>query len=372
VEIPVPPYIEINGRRIGAGHPTYIVAEMSANHGQRFQHAVELVKAAKACGADAIKLQTYRADTITIDCDNAYFQIHGTLWNGRTLYDLYNEATTPWDWHLGLKQIATELDLDFFSTPFDASAVDFLEGMQVPAHKVASFENCDGALLRKIAGTGKPVIASTGMTTLAEIEELVRTVREAGGKQLALLKCTSAYPAPPEEMNLKTIPHLAETFDVPVGLSDHTLGTVIPIAAVTLGACIVEKHFTLSRSLGGADSAFSLEPSEFQAMVEGIRTAERALGTVQYGLNSAESKSRAFRRSLFVVQDVKAGEVFHTGNVRSIRPGYGLHPRHLEQVLGRVATRNIERGTPLQWDLVGGPSDFTAGRMEKETADASG
>jgi len=347
------PFIEIGGLRIGPSHPVYVIAELSANHGQRFEQAVELVRAAKACGADAVKLQTYTPDTLTIDCDNEFFRIKDTLWHGRTLYDLYREAFTPWEWQPKLKRVADELGIDFFSTPFDASAVEFLERMNVAAYKVASFENCDIGLLRKVAATGKPIIASTGMATLAEIDELVDTVFSAGAQQLALLKCTSAYPALPEEMNLRTIPHLADAFGLPVGLSDHTLGVAVPIAAVSLGACIIEKHFTLSRAAGGPDSAFSLEPEEFKNMVQSIRVAEQALGTVHYGLSAGETKSRAFRRSLFVVKNIKAGEIFSRENIRSIRPGQGLHPRHLAEILGRVASRDIERGTPLRWEWVG-------------------
>jgi N-acetylneuraminate synthase len=360
------PIIEIRGRRIGAGQPVYVIAEISANHGQCFESAAELVRVAKACGADAVKLQTYTADTLTIDCANDFFKIRGTLWNGRTLYDLYREAFTPWDWQPKLKQIAEKIGLELFSTPFDDSAVDFLENLDVPAHKIASFENGDIGLLRKVAATGKPIIASTGMATLGEIDELVRTVRAAGAKELALLKCTSAYPAPPEEMNLRTIPHLAKAFGVPVGLSDHTLGTTAPITAVALGASIIEKHFTLSRSDGGPDSAFSLEPGEFKEMIDGIRAAEKMLGRIHYGLSPAEQKSRAFRRSLFVVADMRAGERFTARNLRSIRPGHGLHTRHFDDIIGRVATRNIERGTPLTWDMAGGaaaePMDETMKR----------
>jgi len=348
------PHIEIDDRRVGPDCPTYIVAEMSANHNQDFEQAVQIIQAAKEAGADAVKLQTYTPDTLTIDCDNEYFRITGTLWDGRTLYDLYGEAYTPWDWQPRLKEIANELGLDLFSTPFDATAVDFLEEMGVPAYKVASFENVDLPLLRRIARTGKPMIMSTGMAALAEIDEAVRTIREAGGGQLALLKCTSAYPALPEEMNLRTIPHLAEAFGVPVGLSDHTLGIAVPVAAVALGACIVEKHFALSRALPGPDSAFSLEPHEFEAMVEAVRTTEKARGTVRYGVSGGEAESRVFRRSLFVVRDVKSGEIFTTDNVRPIRPGYGLHSRYLDEVLGRRASRDIKRGTPLSWSLVAG------------------
>lgn len=347
-------FIEINGRRIGPGEPVYIIAEMSANHNQDFDRAVKIVETAKDVGADAIKLQTYKPDTMTIDCEKEHFRIgEGTIWEGRNLYDLYGEAYTPWDWQPRLKDIAKELGLDLFSTPFDETAVDFLEEMGVPVYKVASFENVDLPLLRRIALTGKPIIMSTGMSSLAEIDEAIRTIREAGGDQLALLKCTSAYPAPPEEMNLRTIPHLAEAFGLPTGLSDHTLGCPMPVAAVAVGACIVEKHFTLSRDEPGADSAFSMEPHEFKAMVEGVRTVEKALGTVQYGVGEREASSRVFRRSLFVVIDTETGERFTSENVRSIRPGYGLHTRHLDDILGRQATQDIERGTPLTWDLVG-------------------
>ena len=356
----MPPYIEINGRKIGPGFPVYIIAELSGNHGQDFNKAVELVEAAKSCGADAVKLQTYTPDTLTIECDNDYFRIRGTLWNGRSLYGLYKEAFTPWEWQPKLKIIADKMGLDLFSTPFDNSSVEFLENMGVPAHKVASFENGDIGLLQRIARTGKPMIASTGMATLGEIDELVRTVRGAGCRQLALLKCTSAYPAPPEEMNLRTIPHLAQAFDLPVGLSDHTLGTAAPVAAVSLGGCIIEKHFTLSRACVGPDSAFSLEPHEFKTMVESVRMAERTLGHVYYGLSPSELRSRAFRRSLFAVSDISAGELFTERNVRSIRPGYGLHTRHLEEILGRVATRSVPRGTPLAWDMVGKRYERTA------------
>lgn len=347
------PVIEINGRRIESGRPVYIVAEMSANHNQDFEQAVKIVQAAKEAGADAIKLQTYTPDTLTIDSDREYFRIEGTIWGGENLYDLYGKAYTPWEWHSKLKEIAESLGLDLFSTPFDATAVDFLEQMNVPAYKVASFEVVDLPLLRKIAQTGKPIVMSTGMASLAEIDEAVRNIRKAGGSEVALLKCTSAYPALPEEMDLRTIPHLAESFGVPAGLSDHTLGIAVPITAVALGACIVEKHFTLSRSVPGADSAFSLEPGEFKEMVNAVRTAEKALGEVAYGSTEKEKACRSLRRSLFVVRDMKAADLFTKGNVRSIRPGYGLHTRYLEKVLGRRATGDITKGTPLSWNLVG-------------------
>ena len=348
-------YIEINGRRIGPGEPAYIIAELSANHNQDFEQAAKLVEAAKAAGADAVKLQTYTADTLTIASDKEYFRVGGgTLWDGRTLHDLYAEAYTPWEWQPKLKAVADRLGLDLFSTPFDPTAVDFLEEMGVPAHKVASFEIVDLPLVERIARTGKPVVMSTGMATLGEIDEAVRAARRAGASQLALLKCTSAYPAPPESMNLRSIPHLSEAFGVPAGLSDHTLGVAVPVAAVALGACLIEKHFTLSRATPGPDSAFSLEPDEFRAMVEAVRTAEKALGGVRYGVGPEEEKSRVFRRSLFAVKDVKAGEVFTEENVRSIRPGHGLAPKHLPEVLGRRAAEDIGRGTPLGWRHVAG------------------
>lgn len=343
----------LGGRLVEPGQPVYIVAEMSANHNQSYDQAVEIVRAAHRAGADAVKLQTYTPDTLTIQSDNPVFEIgEGTIWARRTLYDLYGEAYTPWDWQPKLKMVAAELGLDLFSSPFDPTAVAFLEEMDVVAFKVASFEIVDLPLIRRIAQTGKPMIISTGMATLAEIDEAVRTARDAGAQQIALLKCTSAYPAPAEEMNLRTIPHLAAAFGLPVGLSDHTLGIAVPVAAVALGACIVEKHFTLSRSVPGPDSAFSLEPHEFRAMVDAIREAERALGRVSYEVTEREAASRVFRRSLFVVRDVKAGELLTEDNVRSIRPGQGLHTRYLEQVLGRRAREDVHRGTPLSWDLI--------------------
>ena len=338
---------------VGPGHPAYLIAELSANHGQDFDQAVRIVRAMAASGADAVKVQTYTADTLTIACDNEFFRIGGgTLWDGRTLHDLYQEAFMPWEWQPKLQAVATELGLDFFSTPFDASAVDFLEAMNVPCHKVASFELVDLPLLRKIAATRKPVIASTGMATQEEIAEAVKTLRDGGCTQLALLKCTSAYPALPEEMHLRTLADMTARFGVPVGLSDHTMGHTVPVAAVALGACIVEKHFTLSRATPGPDSAFSLEPDEFAAMVAAIRTTEQALGRVNYTASANETKLRAFRRSLFVVADIKAGEPFTAQNVRSIRPGHGLHTRHLGEVLGRHAVRDVQRGTPLSWELL--------------------
>lgn len=347
--------LTIGRRTIGPGHPCYIVAEVSANHNHSLDRAIEIIRAAKAAGADAVKIQTYTAATITIDSNREWFQIPGdSLWAGKSLYDLYGEAYTPWEWQPRLAQVARDLAIDFFSTPFDETAVDFLETLNVIAHKVASFELVHLPLLRRVAATGKPVILSTGMASIGEIDDAVRTLRSGGAAGIALLKCTSAYPAPAAEMNLRTIPHLADTFDVPVGLSDHTLGHDVATAAVALGACIVEKHFTLRRSDGGPDSAFSMEPEEFAALVHGIRQVELALGHVSYERTPEELKSVCFRRSLFVVDDVRAGERFTAQNVRPIRPGYGLLPRYLEQVLGNRASRDVARGTPLSWDLVAG------------------
>jgi pseudaminic acid synthase len=340
----------INQRSISPTSPCYIIAEMSANHGQSLERAIQLVHAAKDCGADAIKLQTYTPDTITIDCRRPEFLLSKAgLWEGRQLYELYAEAYTPWEWQPELKKEAERLGMHCFSTPFDDTAVDFLERMEVPAHKIASFELVDTELLKKVAATGKPVIMSTGMATFEEISEAVQTLRDAGCTQLALLKCTSAYPSLPEDMNLRTIPHLAESFGVPVGLSDHTLGIVVPVAAVALGACIIEKHLTLRRSDGGPDGAFSLEPNEFRSMVDAVRVAEKSLGGVSYEVSDKEQASRLFRRSLYVVKDVRAGEKLSSVNVRSIRPGHGLPVKHLHDALGRIAKADIPRGTPLSW-----------------------
>lgn len=345
--------VNIAERKIGKNCPVFIVAELSANHLQKFDHAVKLIKAAKDAGADAVKLQTYTPDTITIDCDNEYFQIkQGTIWDGKTLYELYKEAYTPWEWQPELKEIAEELGLIFFSTPFDKTAVDFLEEINIPCYKIASFEITDIPLIEYVASKGKPVIISTGIATLTDIQEAVNACKRMGNSQIALLKCTSAYPAPLEEVNLKTIPDMAEKFKIVIGLSDHTLGISVPVASVALGAKIIEKHFTLSRSLGGPDAAFSLEPEEFKAMVKAVREVEKALGDVCYELTEKMRKNRQFSRSLFIINNIKAGEVFTEKNVRSIRPGYGLHPRYLKKILGRRATQDIKRGTPLKWSLV--------------------
>jgi N-acetylneuraminate synthase len=351
---PMNAVMTLNGRRIGRGERTYIVAEMSANHHQSFDEAVRLIRAAKESGADAVKAQTYTPDTITMDCDSDLFRIGGgSIWAGKSLYKLYGEAYTPWDWQPRLKRVAEDLGLDFFSTPFDETAVDFLEGMGVVAYKVSSFELVDLPLIRRVARTGKPLILSAGMGTFEEIREAVEAAREAGCRELALLKCTSAYPAAAAEMNLRTIVDLSESFGVPVGLSDHTLGWAVPVAAVAMGACIVEKHFTLSRSVPGPDAAFSIEPEEWRRMVDAVRTVEEALGRVSYEVSERERASVAFRRSLFVVRDMRAGEAFTAESVRSIRPGHGLHTRHLGEVIGRCASRAIARGTPLSWDMIG-------------------
>jgi pseudaminic acid synthase len=347
------PVIQIGDKKVGSGCPVYIIAELSANHNQDFNEAVKLIHAAKEAGADAVKIQTYTPDTLTLNCTNEYFTIgRGTQWEGKNLYELYGEAYTPWEWQPELRKTAQEIGLDLFSTPFDPTSVDFLLQMDVPAFKVASFEIVDIPLIRTIARTGRPVIMSTGMASLAEIQEAVDAIRHEGNDQIALLKCTSAYPALPEEMNLKTIPDMAGIFRVPVGLSDHTLGTTIPVAAVALGACIIEKHFTLSRKTPGPDSSFSLEPHEFRTMVDAIRGIEKALGTVNYDATEHEKASRVFRRSLFAVEDIAEGELFTGKNIRSIRPGYGLLPKYLPEILGKPAKKNICRGTPLSWDMI--------------------
>ena len=343
----------IANRTIGVGQPSYIIAEMSANHGHSFEKAMEVIHAAKESGADAIKLQTYTPDTMTINSQRAEFLIgKGTLWQGRNLYELYGEAYTPWEWQPKLKAEAEKLSMHCFSTPFDETAIDFLEKIEVPAHKIASFELVDTILLKKVAATGKPVIMSTGMASFEEITEAVQTLRANGCTQLALLKCTSAYPSPPEDMNLRTIPHMADCFELPVGLSDHTLGIAVPVAAVALGACIIEKHLTLQRGDGGPDAAVSLEPHEFKTMVAAIRTAERALGKVSYQLSEKEHASRVFRRSLFVVKNMQAGEEFTRENVRSIRPGMGLPVKDLNRIVGKKSAYPIMRGQPLQSDMI--------------------
>jgi pseudaminic acid synthase len=348
--------VDIAGRVIGPGRPTFIVAEMSANHGRSLDKALEIIDAASRAGADAVKLQTYTADTLTLEGDQEWFYVHGgTPWDGRRLYDLYQEAATPWEWFPLLQRRAEERGIILFSTAFDPTAVDFLEAHQVPCHKVASFELVDLPLIERMAATGKPLIMSTGMADLAEIDAAVRAARGAGARDLILMYCNSAYPAPPAEMNLRTMAHLAAGFGLPVGLSDHTLGIEVAVAAVALGASVIEKHFTLSRAEPGPDSSFSIEPEELGRLVASIRVVEQALGGVSYGPTQAQRASLALRRSLFVVADVARGEVLTADNVRSLRPALGLAPRHLPQVLGRAARQDIKRGTPMSWDLIEPP-----------------
>ncbi len=345
--------LQIAGREVGPGQPVFVVAELSANHLHDLDRAHALVEAAAQAGADAIKLQTYTPQTITLDHPGERFRIGpGTPWSGRRLAEVYADAMTPWEWHAQLASAAQERGMVWFSSPFDASAVEFLEELDVPAHKIASFELVDSDLIARAARTGKPVILSTGMATLEEIEVAVAALRAAGGTQLALLKCTSSYPAPPESMNLRAMGTLAQHFDVPVGLSDHTLDTTAVVSAVALGASIVEKHICIARDDGGPDAGFSLEPHEFAETVRAIRRTEAALGRATLAPTEAEKELRRFRRSLFVVADVRAGELFDEANVRSIRPADGLEPKELPRVLGRSATRDVKRGTPLSWDLL--------------------
>lgn len=344
--------IAIAGRRVGAGLPPFIVAELSANHGGSLERALAVMEAAKAAGADAVKLQTYTPDTITIDHDGPDFRIKGGLWDGRRLYELYQEAHTPWPWHEALFAKARQLDLIIFSTPFDATAVDLLERLDTPAYKIASFELVDLPLIARVAQTGKPTIMSTGMASTEEIAEAVDAFRAARGRDLVLLHCVSGYPTPASQSNLRRIERLSQEFECPIGLSDHTLGTEAAIAAVALGACLIEKHFTLRRSDGGPDAAFSLEPDELSALVRGAITAFAALGTGSQERAEVEAESKKFRRSLYVVEDVGAGEKLTTKNIRIIRPGFGLAPKFLPDVLGKRARRALPRGIALSWDLI--------------------
>lgn len=347
--------MQINGRDIGPGTRPYLIAEMSGNHNQSLDRALAIVTAAAESGADAIKLQTYTADTITLDCDSPGFLIEdeASLWAGRRLYELYEEAHTPWEWHAPIMAHAQSLGLDCFSSPFDASAVDFLEDLDLPAYKIASFEIVDLPLIRKVAETGKPMIISTGMASVVEIGEALRVAREAGNDQICLLKCTSTYPATPENTHIATIPNMRATFGCEVGLSDHTMGTGVAVGAVALGAVLVEKHFTLARADGGVDSAFSMEPAEWRSLREETERAWQALGQITYGGTNSEDGSRAFRRSLYVALDMAKGEAFTAQNLRSIRPGFGLSPKHYDTLVGKRVNRALTMGTPVSWDMIG-------------------
>ena len=346
--------IKITDKLIGRNHPPFVIAEMSGNHNQSLERALAIVEAAAKTGAHAIKIQTYTPDTMTIDLDEREFHIGdpNSLWSGTSLFKLYGEAYTPWEWHKPIFDRASELGIIPFSTPFDDSAVDFLESLDVPCYKIASFENTDLPLIRRVAETGKPLIISTGMATVAELDESVRAAREAGCRDLILLKCTSTYPATAENTNILTIPHLRELFDCEVGLSDHTMGVGVTVASVALGATVIEKHFTLSRADGGVDSIFSMEPAEMAQLVVETERARQALGLVSYGPADAEKKSLLFRRTLYVVEELKAGERITAKNVRAIRPGLGLPPKYINIILGKRVNRDIKRGTPMSWDII--------------------
>lgn len=344
--------IKIADRKIGENCPVLIVAEISANHGQNFKRAIELIREAKKCGADAVKFQTYTADTLTVNCNTEDFKIDHPQWGGKTLHEFYKKTYTPWDWFKKLKKICDGLGIIFFSTAFDKTAVDFLEELNVPLHKIASFELTDLPLIEYAAKTKKPLMLSTGMATINEIRESICCAKNAGAKDIILLKCTSTYPARPQDMNLRTLTHMKRIFKLPVGLSDHSLGIEMPVAAVSLGANVIEKHFTLSRRFRTADNFFSLEPDELKAMVRAIRNTENSLGDIKYGPVGEEKKSLIFRRSLYAVKEIKKGKLFSEENIRSIRPAYGLKPRCLPSILGRKAKRDIRKGEPLSWALV--------------------
>lgn len=345
--------LKIDNVSIGDQHPCFIIAELSANHNQDISIALKTIEAAKEAGADAIKLQTYTPDTITLKSDKEYFQIkHGTIWDGATLYDLYGQAFTPWEWHQQLFDYAKKVGIVCFSSPFDNTAVDLLEQLHAPAYKIASPEITDIPLIKYVAKKGKPIILSSGIANLSDIELAVRTCREAGNNNIIILKCTSEYPTPYEKVNLRTMQNMRSTFQTLVGLSDHTLGISVPVASVALGGCLIEKHFILDRSIGGPDAKFSLDRQQFSNMVTSVREAEKSLGSVNYELDEQLKRIRQFSRSLFVVEDIKKGEIITKENVRSIRPGHGLHPKYLSDVIGRTAVTNIEKGTPLNWELI--------------------
>jgi pseudaminic acid synthase len=344
--------VKIKDRYIGEGHPAFIIAEMSANHAGDIGRAIEIIHAAKESGADCLKIQTYTPDTITMDSDKEYFLLKDGTWKGENLYKLYGKAYTPWEWQGRLKEETEKLGMEFLSTPFDNSAVDFLESLKVDFYKIASFELVDIPLIKYVASKGKPIIMSTGMGTLGDIEEAVEAVKSQGNNNLCLLKCSSAYPAVPNDMNLRTIRHLEDTFGLPAGLSDHSLGSVAAVTAVALGAKIIEKHFCISRKVKNPDSSFSMEASEFKQMVDDIRTAERATGRVSYSLSESERASLVFRRSIFAVEDIKKGELLNEKNIRVIRPAFGLAPKYFEGILGKKAAKDIERGTPMEWSMI--------------------
>ena len=346
------PNISIAGRRIAADAPTYIISELSANHNGKLDTALRIIEEAKKAGADAVKLQTYTADTITLDCDSEEFQIHGGLWDGRTLYELYQQAHMPWDWHKPLFEHARKLGITIFSSPFDNTAVDLLEDLNAPAYKIASFEAVDLPLIQYVARTGKPLIISTGMADAEEIQEAIDAARAGGCRELAILHCVSGYPAPAEDYNLRTLPDMIERFGLVTGLSDHTLDNTTAITSVALGASIIEKHFTLDRNGGGPDDSFSLEPAELAALCRDSRTAWAALGKVDYGRKSSEQGNVKFRRSLYFVKDLPAGEVITADAVRSVRPGFGVAPKYYELLIGRRIKREVRKGTPMSWDLV--------------------
>lgn len=344
--------IKIKNRLIGDGYPTYIIAEMSGNHAGSIDRAKEIIHMAKECGADCVKLQTYTPDTITINCDNEYFHINKGTWNGENLYQLYGKAYTPWEWQSELKELADKIGIDFLSTPFDNTAVDFLEEIGVEFYKIASFELVDIPLIKYVAAKGKPIIMSTGMGSIGEIEEAVQAVYSECNENLILLKCSSAYPAIPADMNLKTIKNMSDAFNVPVGFSDHSMGSIGAVTAVALGACVIEKHVCMSREDKNPDSSFSMEPNELRQLVEDIRAAERAIGIVNYDVSEKERENRTFRKSIFVTKDVQVGDILTSDNIKVIRPGYGMKPKHYNELLGKVVSRDIKRGTPLTWNMI--------------------